>query len=116
MLPRSRRPTDSWMSFLSLWFPVFLAAVLVGLAVTRSISARHTFLLAANLVFYAAGTPWFIAVLLVPAAVDYWCAIRIEESRDARVRRQWLVLSLSANLGVLAYFKYANFFVDNIAA
>jgi alginate O-acetyltransferase complex protein AlgI len=104
------------MSFLSPWFPLFFAAVLAGLAAMRTVSARHAFLLAANLAFYAAGTPWFVLVLLLPATVDYWCALRIEESSDHRIRRQWLVLSIAINLGILAYFKYANFFMDNLAA
>jgi alginate O-acetyltransferase complex protein AlgI len=103
------------MSFVSLEFPLFFAAVIAGLRLMPSIGARHWFLLAASLVFYAAGTPWFVLVLLVPAVVDYVCAIRMEESEDARSRRQWLVLSLAINLGVLVYFKYANFFVDSVA-
>lgn len=104
------------MSFLSLWFPVFLGVVLLGLWATRTVGARHTFLLVANIVFYAAGTPWFVLVLLLPSVVDYWCAIRMEETTEPRRRRQWLVLSLVVNLGVLAYFKYANFFAENVAA
>jgi alginate O-acetyltransferase complex protein AlgI len=104
------------MSFISLWFPPFLAAVLLGLMLCRTVGARHTFLLAANIVFYAVGGPWFVLVLLVPATVDYWCAIRISDSNDDRTRRQWLVLSLAINLGVLVYFKYANFILQNVAA
>jgi alginate O-acetyltransferase complex protein AlgI len=103
------------VSFLSPWFLPFLVAVLLGLRLLPNVGARHAFLLVANLVFYAAGTPWFVLVLLVPSVVDYWCAIRMEETTDVRARRQWLVLSLAVNLGVLAYFKYANFFADNVA-
>ena len=104
------------MSFISVWFPPFLVAVLLGLSLLPNIGSRHAFLLVANLVFYAAGTPWFIVVLLVPSVVDYWCALRMEDSADPVARRQWLVLSLAVNLGVLVYFKYTSFLIDNVAA
>jgi alginate O-acetyltransferase complex protein AlgI len=104
------------VSFISLWFPPFFLAVLIGLSLMPSVGSRHAFLLLANLLFYAAGTPWFILVLIVPSVIDYWCAIRMEESSDDRVRRQWLVLSLAVNIGVLAYFKYTNFVIGNIGA
>jgi alginate O-acetyltransferase complex protein AlgI len=103
------------MSFVSFNFVVFFAAVLAGLALMPTRQSRHAFLLIASLVFYAAGTPWFIIVLLVPAVVDYACAIRMEHTEDPAARRQWLLLSLVINLGVLTYFKYSNFFVDGIA-
>jgi alginate O-acetyltransferase complex protein AlgI len=104
------------MSFVSFDFPIFFVAVIAGLAIMPSRESRQVFLLIASLLFYAAGTPWFVIVLLVPSIVDYACAIRMEESRDARTRRIWLLLSLVTNLGILFYFKYANFFVDSIAA
>ncbi|HET9425668.1 MAG TPA: MBOAT family protein [Gemmatimonadaceae bacterium] len=104
------------MSFVSLQFPLFLAGVLLGLAIMPTRGSRQAFLLVANVVFYAAGTPWFILVLLVPAIVDYACAIRMEESPDPRTRRRWLILSLVVNLGVLFYFKYADFLVDAVAS
>lgn len=103
------------MSFISLAFPLFFAVVLAGLAIMPTRQARQAFLLVANLAFYAAGTPWFVIVLLVPAIVDYACAIRMEASADARTRRRWLILSLVVNLGVLFYFKYADFMVGEIA-
>src|SRR3954463_14364714 len=104
------------MSFISLWFPAFFLAVLIGLSLIPSVGSRHAFLLVANLVFYAAGTPWFILVLLVPSVIDYWCAIRMEESTDDRMRRQWLVLSLAVNNGVLAHFQKTNIFLGNAGA
>src|SRR5512138_626508 len=104
------------MSFVSWGFGLFFIAVVAGVALMPTSTARHAFLLVANVVFYAAGTPWFLLVLAVPALVDYACALRIEAATDRDTRRAWLVLSLVTNVGILAYFKYANFLVDNIAA
>ncbi|HEY6220126.1 MAG TPA: hypothetical protein VIV65_08710, partial [Gemmatimonadaceae bacterium] len=75
------------MSFASIEFVAFFAAVLFGLRVMPTRDAKFTFLLFANLLFYAAGTPWFVLVLLVPSIVDYACAIRIEDSEVPATRR-----------------------------
>jgi alginate O-acetyltransferase complex protein AlgI len=103
------------MSFVSYQFVVFFAAVLVGLAIMPTQTARLALLLVANVVFYGAGTPRFLLVLAIPSLVDYACAVRMEDTADPRARRQWLMLSLAVNLGVLVYFKYANFFIDTVA-
>ena len=103
------------MSFVSYSFVAFFAAVLIGLAVMPTSRARLALLLVANVAFYGMGTPRFLAVLAIPSLVDYVCAIRMEDASDPLKRRQWLILSLAVNLGILAYFKYANFFVDAIA-
>jgi alginate O-acetyltransferase complex protein AlgI len=103
------------VSFVSLEFVVFFTAVVAGLALIPSTVSRQVYLLAMSVVFYALGTPWFITVLGLPALVDYACALRIEAASDPRARSSWLTLSLVTNLGTLFYFKYANFFVDNIA-
>src|SRR5215467_12417562 len=104
------------MSFVSSQFVVFFAAVLIGLAIMPTQPARLALLLVANVVFYGAGTPRFLLVLAIPSLVDYACAVRMEDASDSRARRQWLVLSLVVNLGVLVYFKYANFFIDTVAS
>src|SRR6185312_11060250 len=104
------------MSFVSISFLLFFAGVLLGLAIMPTARARLAFLLVANVVFYGFGTPWFLVVLLVPSLVDYACAIRMEDSDDAEARKRWLVISLITNLGILFYFKYANFLIDSVAA
>ncbi|HEY9226452.1 MAG TPA: MBOAT family protein [Gemmatimonadaceae bacterium] len=104
------------MSFVSLDFVAFFAIVLAGLAIMPTRGSRLFFLLIANFVFYGMGTPRFLLVLAVPSLIDYACAIWIERSSDPLTRRRWLIFSLVTNLGILFYFKYANFFGDTIAA
>lgn len=104
------------MSFVSFEFLGFFAAVLAGLAVMPTRAARLFLLLIANIVFYGSSSASSLAILTVPSLVDYACAIRIEGAADPATKRRWLVLSLATNLGILAYFKYANFFGDTIAA
>jgi len=68
--------------------------------------------LLASLFFYAWGAPKFIFVLLASVVIDYFLAKII--ARVQEHKKQYLVLSLALNLGLLFYFKYANFFVENI--
>ena len=103
------------MSFVSWAFVVFFVVLLHGMRLARTRRSRQILLLIASIAFYAAGTPWHLLVLAVPAAVDYFCALRIEATTDPAGRKRWLVLSLVTNLGLLGYFKYADFFADTIA-
>src|ERR1051325_4228919 len=104
------------MSFVTLQFVAFFAAVVAGLALMPTRAARQAFLLVANAVFYGSNTPWFLFVLAIPSLVDYACALRMEDTTDVIARRRWLVLSVIVNPGILLYFKHANFVADNVAA
>ncbi|MGI4864073.1 MAG: MBOAT family O-acyltransferase [Janthinobacterium lividum] len=74
---------------------------------------RWFHLLVASCVFYMAFIPVYILILLITIVIDYIAGILIEDAQGAR-RKLYLLMSLVANIGVLAVFKYFNFFVDNI--
>lgn len=57
--------------------------------------------------------PYFILLLASIILLDYYAGILIENAHGSR-RFHWLLISLIANLGILAFFKYYNFFVSNI--
>jgi alginate O-acetyltransferase complex protein AlgI len=97
-------------------FFVFLAVVVVGYHLLRGRTAKYAFLLGASWAFYAACSPRYLWVLLLLTAVDYFVALRIEAAADDRRKRRWLVLSVVANLGLLAAFKYTPFAYDSAAA
>jgi D-alanyl-lipoteichoic acid acyltransferase DltB (MBOAT superfamily) len=59
--------------------------------------------------------PVYILILAFTIIVDYIAAILIEKSKGKK-RKRWLLLSISANVGVLAFFKYYNFLNDNLTA
>src|SRR3954468_10609695 len=104
------------MTFVSFEFAVFFPLVLLGVVALPGRTSRQVFLLFASAVFYAAGTPWHLLVLATPAIIDYAVALRLERETDAAARKHWLILSLVTNLGLLAYFKYADFFVGTVAS
>jgi len=75
---------------------------------------RWALLLAASCYFYMAFIPAYILILFFTIAVDYVAGIAIENARGTR-RKWFLLASILANVGVLAFFKYFNFFNANFA-
>jgi alginate O-acetyltransferase complex protein AlgI len=97
-------------------FAVFLAGLLLLLAPRWRLRTKLDLLLAGSCLFYAAWDWRYLGLLLLVSLVNYECGARIAASEDARRRRFWLVASIAASLGVLGYFKYAGFFVENANA
>ena len=96
---------------------VFLPAVLVAYYALPE-RRRNLLLLAASLYFYAAWDWRFLPLLLFTIVVDYGVALELErlDRAEASKQRRQLVLGLSiaANLLVLGFFKYFNFFADSL--
>ena len=74
---------------------------------------RWLHLLVASCLFYAAFIPAYLLILLLTIIVDYFAGIWIENAEGKR-RKLFLIVSIFANVGILAVFKYYNFFVENI--
>ena len=103
------------MLFNSVSYVLFLAGVT---AVFWLIGPRWRIwlLLAASVVFYGLWRPEFLLLIAFSAAVDFYLALKIgAEPRPLR-RRLWVVCSVSVNLLMLGYFKYAYFYVGNLEA
>ncbi len=125
------------MLFPTFDFFLFAIPVIVGFwAIADRPVARVLFLTVASYFFYMAGpktTPppapaYFAGLLVVSTVLDFVCGREIhkldedykseDEDRVAVARRKrnlWLGLSLAGNLGLLGYFKYANFFLQAFA-
>ncbi|RFZ85958.1 MBOAT family protein [Mucilaginibacter terrenus] len=101
------------MLFNSLHFVVFFLVV-TPLYYILPHKFRWLLLLVASCYFYMVFIPVYILILLFTIIVDYFAGILIEQS-SGKQRRLYLVMSLVANIGVLAFFKYYNFINDNIS-
>jgi alginate O-acetyltransferase complex protein AlgI len=99
------------MLFNSLQFLVFFPVVTL-LYFLMPHRFRWLLLLVASCVFYCAFIWYYIFILFFTIGVDYVAGIYIEKSTGAR-RKQFLTMSIVANIGVLAIFKYCNFFLNN---
>ncbi|HET6879663.1 MAG TPA: MBOAT family protein [Pirellulales bacterium] len=100
------------MLFNSWQFLPFIAVVL-ALYFVLPFRWQNRMLLAASCLFYGAWDWRFLVLLVISTSIDYVVARRIEASHDERVRRRLLFVSCAANLGILGFFKYFNFFVDS---
>ena len=76
---------------------------------------RNLILLAASLLFYAWGETVYLLVMLFSIAANYLFGLLIDQARQrGRRGRLAFVFAVATNLGLLGFFKYANFFVDNL--
>ncbi len=101
------------MLFNSLNFLIFFPIVTIAYFLLPQ-RFRWLLLLAASCYFYMAFIPAFILILAFTITVDYFSGIAIEGAVGRR-RKQFLIASIIANVGVLFFFKYFNFFNANLA-
>lgn len=98
----------SSFEFIFLFLPLTLAGYFFfG---KRSVRAANGWLLFASLFFYAWWDVRFLPLLLVSIMLNYLCALAIAK---IRFKKLFLVIGIAANLGILGFFKYADFFIQN---
>ena len=104
------------MLFNSLAFLFFLPIVFVIYWQISKIGVRiqNLFLVVASYIFYGWWDWRFLGLIIFSSAVDYLIAKRISETENDKRRKFLLAISLSCNLGILGFFKYFNFFSDNL--
>jgi|GEM_PF-5149663 len=100
------------MIFNSWDFPVFLFFALTGYYTVPS-RFRNVFVMFCGLYFYSFWSIKFAAILLFSSIVDYFLALQIAQESNSVKKRNWLIASIGMNLGILGFFKYFNFFMDN---
>lgn len=101
------------MLFNSLIFPVFLVIVLTIYWYLRKTDYRNLLLLIASYIFYGWWDVRFLLLIWLTSMIDYWCGVSMSKSTTKLNRKFYLWISLFANLGTLALFKYFNFFSEN---
>ena len=102
------------MLFNSVTYLLFLSVVVASYWLLPSHS-RRWLLLVASLFFYGFWRIEFVFLIAFSAFIDYFVSIKIYDEKRQYKRKLWLLTSLSINIGLLAYFKYAYFVVDNIS-
>ena len=96
-------------AFLFMFLPLLLAAYAVIPRVMR-----NTLLLLASLFFYAWGEELFVAIMLVSIAFNFAIGRCIAGASSPGRRKRFLALGIAGDLGLLGFYKYANFIVDNL--
>jgi alginate O-acetyltransferase complex protein AlgI len=100
------------MLFNSLQF-LFFFVVVTLLYYSVSWRGRWILLLLASCYFYMVFKPIYILILAVTIVVDYFAGIWLEKT-TGQTQKWLLIVSLISNIGFLAYYKYAGFFIENI--
>ena len=101
------------MSFTSLSFWIFFAVVFASYWLARTRKWQNVVLLFASYVFYGWIQPWLALMLGISTLADFLLATGMKTSPTRS--RPYLWLSLVLNLGTLAFFKYYDFFHDDLA-
>lgn len=105
-------------AFICVYLPVVLAGFFVIARLSHRAAALWLFM--ASVFFYGYWMPEYTALLLASIAGNFWIGRRIAlaaeqaDSRGQTHARRWVATGVAANLLLLGYFKYANFFIDNL--
>jgi D-alanyl-lipoteichoic acid acyltransferase DltB (MBOAT superfamily) len=97
--------TWTFVLFFLIFYPVYL--------LVQGTRLKLPWLLLASYVFYGWWNPLYVLLIVWSTTVDYLAVIGMSRSRR---RRPWLVLSVVNNLGLLGFFKYGEFLIDNLNA
>ncbi len=102
------------MSFVSFEFLFLFLAVYFSLALFKNQLIRKLIILIASGLFYAFWDWHFLLLLIFISVVDYSISQLLQISQNELHRKILLSISIILNLGILGYFKYYNFFIDNL--
>ena len=101
----------SSIPFLYCFLPV---VVLVYFLVPQKL--KNAVLLLFSLAFYAWGEPKYVFLMVVTILLFYCCGLAIGKAQAATWKKVWLWVSVAGGIGLLAVFKYADFFIDSFNA
>jgi alginate O-acetyltransferase complex protein AlgI len=99
--------------YLFLFLPTVLL-VFVVLARTGNSRAQKIWLVLASIVFYGSWNPMFVILIVFSVCVNFFVGRKLADGM--RESRPWLIAGVIFNLGLLGYFKYIGFFVENLSA
>lgn len=95
--------------FLFYFFPVFLLAYFL-----TPVAHKNKMALLGSALFYFWGAPWFGFVLVGAIVADFFLVRLMDQAAEIKLKKRYLALAVFLNVALLAYFKYANFFVENV--
>lgn len=105
------------MVFSSIPFLFFFLPAFLLLYYIVPFRAKNYVLLIFSLIFYAWGEPIYILLMILSSVIDYCIGRLMERFGEVSWRRKcFLVLSIVANLSILGFFKYADFFIETCNA
>ena len=104
------------MLFSSVTFLYYFLPAVVILYFLAPGKLKNTVLLLTSLVFYGWGEPKLLFLMIFTILMFYCCGLLIGNSKTQRGKKLWLTVSIVISIGLLAIFKYADFFIDSFNA
>lgn len=103
------------MLFNSIDFAIFLPIVftLYWFVVNKKLKQQNLLIVAASYLFYGWWDWRFLSLIIASTIVDYSVGLKLKDEENIKKRKLLLWISISVNLGLLGFFKYYNFFLDN---
>ena len=97
--------------YYSIFLPIVVIAVLFVARKKRNLQV--TIMLLMSYIFFWLASGWHVLLLLTSTLVDWTAGKKIASNEKIMVKKRWLYGSLSINLGILAIFKYLDFFIES---
>lgn len=101
------------MLFNTIEFAIFFVIV-YSIYRTLNHKPQNRFLLFSSYFFYGCWDWRFLGLIFISTVVDYVCGLKIYKENNANTHKNYLILSICTNLGMLGFFKYFNFFTENL--
>lgn len=98
----------------ALFLGLFIVFYTIYIITKKCIHFRTVYILLFSLFFYYKAGGMFFILLVASSIGNYYLAKMMDSSEKKSVRKRWLSLIVVLNLLVLGYYKYTNFFIDNI--
>src|ERR1017187_1888434 len=102
------------MVFSSIVFLLYFLPLVLVIYFILPVKFKNLFLLISSIVFYSWGAPLFIFAILGTTAIDFFLVKWMYVQRSTIRKKAILTVSVCMNVGLLFYFKYCNFFIENI--
>lgn len=103
------------MLFNSVEFLIFFPTVfcLYWFVFQKNLQIQNLLLVVSSYVFYGWWDYRFLSLIFLSTTVDYFVGLKIYNSKDKKIKKSYLWVSILFNLGLLGFFKYFNFFIDS---
>ena len=100
------------MLFNTIQFAIFIILVVLAIELFKKNKLQLIILTLASYIFYYFDSGLLFVLLLFTASLDFFCGKKIYESKSVKRKKILLLISIIGSLGILAFFKYANFTID----
>ncbi len=95
-------------------FIVFFISILVIISCIKFRRFQHLFLVGSSYFFFYFSNNFLISLLIYSTLLDFYLGKAIFNSKNKRTKKLLLITSLAGNLGLLGFFKYVNFMIDEV--